>query len=152
MTDEKRLPILYAVFGNGRHCQSTISEKYANEQAERLKAVDETYQMSVVEYVPRASVCEPKSEFRVPVRSKSEFKRVEALGGNPVFAQPAPSPIDDVGRIGVPSVLVVASKLLECAESWEPECRLVGNVRADEIVSLCRAVLGITRGEDGKHG
>lgn len=151
MTDEKRLlpTVIYAVVccDDGFLLRATDDLQKATFVLGRGPSPRE-----IIEYVPRASVCEPKSEFRVPVRSKSEFKRVEALGGNPVFAQPAPSPIDDVGRIGVPSVLVVASKLLECAESWEPECRLVGNVRADEIVSLCRAVLGITRGEDGKHG
>lgn len=35
----------------------------------------------------------------------------------------------------------IATNLLACAASWEPDVRLLGNVRADEIAALCRSVV-----------
>lgn len=35
----------------------------------------------------------------------------------------------------------IAREVLACAQSWMPEARLVGNVRADEVARLARAVL-----------
>ena len=35
----------------------------------------------------------------------------------------------------------VVNEVLECAESWVPEARLIGNVRADDIATMCRAIL-----------
>lgn len=34
-----------------------------------------------------------------------------------------------------------ARELLACAEAWEPDACLLGNVRASEIASVCRAAL-----------
>lgn len=38
-------------------------------------------------------------------------------------------------------VEAAARELLACAEAWEPDVCLFGNVRADEIASVCRAAL-----------
>ena len=39
------------------------------------------------------------------------------------------------------AALATAPELAECAEGWRPEVRLVGNVRADSIALICRALL-----------
>lgn len=35
----------------------------------------------------------------------------------------------------------IARDVLQCAEAWEPQARLLGNVSAEEIAYLARAVL-----------
>lgn len=37
--------------------------------------------------------------------------------------------------------LAIAIDLSRCASSWEPEARLLGNIRADELAFLARTVL-----------
>lgn len=40
-----------------------------------------------------------------------------------------------------PQNIKIAQELLQCAESWEPQARLLGNVTAEEIAALCRCLL-----------
>ena len=35
----------------------------------------------------------------------------------------------------------VVKEILHCAETWEPDATLIGNVRAGDIAELCRAVI-----------
>lgn len=35
----------------------------------------------------------------------------------------------------------IVNEMLECAESWVPEARLIGNVQAGDIAKVCRAML-----------
>jgi hypothetical protein len=35
----------------------------------------------------------------------------------------------------------IAAQALECALAWEPDARLIGNVRAEDIADLCSAVI-----------
>lgn len=44
----------------------------------------------------------------------------------------------------------IAADLLACAESWEPDVCLLGNVRAREIASLCRAALASRPADAGR--
>lgn len=41
------------------------------------------------------------------------------------------------------AALATAPELAECANAWRPEVRLVGNVRADSISLICRALLAL---------
>lgn len=36
----------------------------------------------------------------------------------------------------------IARDVLACADAWEPAACLMGNVRADELAALARAILG----------
>lgn len=36
---------------------------------------------------------------------------------------------------------LVVNQVLECAESWVPDARLIGNVRAGDIAEMCRAII-----------
>lgn len=36
-----------------------------------------------------------------------------------------------------------ATEILLCAKAWEPDARLMGNVRAEDIASLCEAFVGL---------
>ena len=40
-----------------------------------------------------------------------------------------------------PPLVDVARRALECAESWDPQARVLGNVRAADIARLCRAFM-----------
>ena len=40
-----------------------------------------------------------------------------------------------------PPLVDVARRALECAESWDPQARVIGNVRAADIARLCRAFM-----------
>lgn len=33
------------------------------------------------------------------------------------------------------------NEMLECAESWVPEARIIGNVRAGDIAKVCRSII-----------
>ena len=53
-------------------------------------------------------------------------------------AQPVspPEPVRPSERIAS-----IAAQALECALAWEPDARLIGNVRAEDIADLCSAVI-----------
>ena len=51
------------------------------------------------------------------------------------LAQPEPEGVGDE------RITSIAKAVQECAFAWEPDARLIGNVRAEDIADLCGAVL-----------
>ncbi len=39
------------------------------------------------------------------------------------------------------SIDIIAQALKDCCDSWNPEARIVGNIRAEDIARLCKHVI-----------